>query len=309
MTYLLKFSEVEKHYYKQERPALKNFSFLLPPKRIVALIGPNGAGKTTTCKIMSTVLYPDRGKIEFKGKDIFKNRLWYLRQIGVVFGHKTKLMENISFIDNLKFFTSLYGLDYNESINWGLRLVEELNISHLLSRRPREFSLGERTKSEVVVSLLHKPELMILDEPTIGVDLISRTTLYEIIKEYVNKKQSSVFITSHNAEDIRKLATDIILINMGEKIFQGSMNEFIDKFESDNRIVKLKFSNIDEFKKAILTFKKYRINVHNENNTIIIKTRKDTVKNILQQLNIFEDFSISIEKEPLEDIIRRSFKS
>jgi len=306
MTSLIEFINVSKKYSNNAKYAIENVNFNIRRGESIAYLGPNGAGKTTTCKIMTTVLYPTSGKVLFKGKDIFKNRISYLKNIGVMFGNKTKLMENISLENALYLMCSIYGVDKKickERLNY---LTEALGISHLLKRRLREFSLGERTKSELVASLLHSPEILILDEPTIGVDIISRKALYDVIKDYI-KEGGTLFITSHNTEDIRELAERIILLNKGSIVFDGKYEDFVKTFSGERVMVKLTFEDPEEYKKATSLFKNAQY--YGETLSIRMELKRNEIKKILTEISNFIHVNINIQEEPLEDIIRRSFNA
>ena len=307
MTYLIKFIEVSKKYSNKNNYAVKDINFTIKPGESVAYLGPNGAGKTTTCKIMTTILYQDSGKVLFNGQDVFKSRILYLKNIGVMFGNKTKLMENIPLEDALYFICSIYEVDKNICRNRIFYLTEALGVSRLLSRRLREFSLGERTKSELVASLLHSPRMVVLDEPTVGVDITSRKALYEVIKEYINKEGGTLFITSHNTEDIRELAERVILLNRGQIMFDGKYEDFVKTFGSQRVILRLSFKVPAEYRKACSMFENSMCD--EKKLCIRMDVMRDSIREVLNRISSFTYVSFSIEEEPLEEIIRRSFKT
>ncbi len=306
MTYILKFLEISKRYRKQKVPALDNVSFNIEEKSIIALLGPNGAGKTTVCKIISTVLYPDQGRVIFNGKDVFKNRKSYLKRIGVMFGNRIKLLQNIPLMESFYLMCSIYGIDKNRCRKRIEKISEVLGVDKLFMRRPREFSLGERTKSELVATLLHTPDLLILDEPTVGVDVISRKALYDVIKEYVKNDGGTVFITSHNTEDIRELADRILLINEGKIIFEGTYREFIRTFGSSNVKITVDFSNVQEYKEAMKVLKD-KSDIQTDGLSVKMVVDRNRITDVLKHIVTLKGIHFTVEEEPLEEIIRRSF--
>ena len=304
---LLELRDIVKKYRKSDTFALSGVSFEVKEKERVAYLGPNGSGKTTTCKIISTVLYPDGGKVLFHGQSIFKMRRAYLKKIGVMFGNKTKLMENIKLLDAFLLLGHIYGISEKEVKKKVFYYAERLNVRHLLNNRLREFSLGERTKSELIGTLLHDPEMLILDEPTIGVDIVSRYEMYKLLKDINKTNGTTILITSHNVEDIKELAERVILINKGKVVFDGSFPEFKKRFGVEQKDVILRFRNYTEFEKAkeeLFGFVKRieGVNLH-------LAIRDEEMPRVLNKLVSFQDYEILIKEKDLSEILRRSFSA
>ncbi len=307
MTVLMEFIKVSKKYRKSDTLALDGVSFELKEKERIAYLGPNGSGKTTTCKIMSTVLYPDSGKVLFHRQNIFKMRKEYLKKIGVMFGNKTKLMENIKLQDAFLLLGHIYGLPEKDIKKKVFYYAERLNVGHLLDKRLREFSLGERTKSELIGTLLHDPEMLILDEPTIGVDIISRYEMYELLKDINKTRGTSILITSHNVEDIKELAERVILINKGKVVFDGGFPEFKRRFGVEEKDVVLRFRNYTEFEKAKQELSGFVKRIEGVNLHLAI--RDEEMPRVLNKLVSFQDYEILIKEKDLSEILRRSFSA
>ncbi len=302
---LLELRDIVKKYRKSGTFSLNRVSFEVREKERIAYLGPNGSGKTTTCKIMGTVLYPDAGKVLFRGRDIFKIRRAYLKKIGVMFGNKTKLMQNIKLMDAFLLLGHIYGISEKEVKKKVFYYAERLNVRHLLNNRLREFSLGERTKSELIGTLLHDPEVVILDEPTIGVDIVSRYEMYELLR-YINKTMgTSILITSHNVEDIKELAKRVILINRGKVIFDGDLPEFKKRFGTEQKDVILRFKSYNQFERARKELSGFIKKIEGVNLHLIIGDKE--MPSLLKKLISYGDYELLIKEQELSEILRRSY--
>jgi len=220
--------------------ALKGVSLKVREGEILGLIGPNGAGKSTLIKILCGVLVPDSGKVNCLGFNPWKDRIKYVQNIGVVFGpHKSQLWWDIPAIDTYHFIKDLYEIpdkEFERRLDYFTGL---LDIKNLIKSPVRNLSLGERMKCELVAALLHNPKLVFLDEPTVGVDLISKEKLREFILT-VNKEQGTTFIvTTHDMSDIEKLCKRIAIINNGIIVYDGPLLRLKQKFKEKHLEVKL----------------------------------------------------------------------
>jgi len=208
---------------------------------IRGLIGPNGAGKSTTIKILSGILYPSEGKVNVMGYTPWTQREEYVKNIGVVFGQKSQLWWDLPAIDTFALNRQMYGISdktFNENLSY---FKELLKIGDVISKPVRQLSLGERMKCEFVCAMLHQPPLVYLDEPTIGLDIISKEAIRSFIKS-VNKDRGTTFIvTTHDLSDIEDLCENVSIINSGTIVF----NDCIDKLKtyfSDKKIIEVKFN-------------------------------------------------------------------
>lgn len=203
--------------------ALTDISFSIPDGEIVGYIGPNGAGKSTTIKIMSGVLTPDSGLCNINGYIPWKNRKEYTKKIGVVFGQRSQLWWDVPVIDSFELLKEMYEIDavvYHNSLD---ELVELLSLEDLLKTPTRVLSLGQRMKCEIAASLLHHPDILFLDEPTIGLDTVSKLAIRQFIKKINRERKTTVILTTHDMQDIEALAERILLIGKGTLLFEGSL--------------------------------------------------------------------------------------
>ncbi len=208
---------------------------------IRALIGPNGSGKSTTIKILTGTLYPTGGSVKVAGFVPWVDRKAYLRRIGVVTGQRSGLMWDLPPIDTFAFNREIYripGEKYNRTIG---EFTELLDLSEIIKRPVRQLSLGERMKCEVVCALLHEPQIVYLDEPTIGLDTNAKASIHELIKKVNKEKKTTFILTTHDLDDVENLCENITVINKGLIVYVDSIKN-IKNLVSKKRIVKLVFS-------------------------------------------------------------------
>ena len=226
--------------------AVKDLDLKVKPGEIRGLIGPNGAGKSTTIKILSGILYPSEGTVDVMGYTPWSQREEYVKKIGVVFGQKSQLWWDLPAIDTFALNKQMYCIP-NDLFQRNVEYFSELlSISDVITKPVRQLSLGERMKCEFVCALLHEPPLVYLDEPTIGLDIISKEAIRSFIKK-VNKDKGMTFIvTTHDLSDIEDLCENVSIINNGTIVFNDSIDKLKGYF-SDKKIIEVKFSkHIDE---------------------------------------------------------------
>lgn len=220
--------------------AVNNIDLTIKKGEIRGLIGPNGAGKSTTLKILSGVLYPTIGEVSVMGFQPWIHREKYVKKIGVVFGQKSQLVWDLPALDTFSLNKVMYDIPdeiYDKNIKYFTKL---LGLEEVVKKPVRQLSLGERMKCEIVCAMLHEPQLIFLDEPTIGLDLISKETLRNFIKK-VNKEKSTTFIlTTHDIDDIENMCDNVSIINNGTIVFNDTL-EKIQTYYSKRKIVKVKF--------------------------------------------------------------------
>lgn len=205
--------------------AVDNISFEVAQGEIVGLIGLNGAGKTTTLKMLSGLIYPSEGEIKVKGFVPHKLKNDYLREIGLVMGNKSQLWWDTSSYDSFELEGQIYGLDSKTISDRVEYLSELLDVKELLRTPVRKLSLGERMKMEFILVLLHEPSILFLDEPTIGLDILSQKKMRDFLKDYNEKQCSTMLITSHNMKDVEELCDRVIVIDHGAIIYDGMVEE------------------------------------------------------------------------------------
>lgn len=244
--------------------ALKNISLQIAPGEIVGLLGPNGAGKTTLLKILSGLIHPTSGFACVNGTIPHKKEKNFLKQIGMVMGQKSQLLWDIPAIDTLNIIRELYGIPKQVFDTRLAEFIELLSISKLLNTPVRTLSLGERMKFELIASLIHNPKLLFLDEPTIGLDIVSQRAIRDFLLRVNEHYKTTIIITSHYMRDIEVLAKRILIIKKGIIVHDTPINSFLRKFE---QLQKIYFTASHENFQISLPFEKisameYVVNCH-----------------------------------------------
>lgn len=301
-------------FYREKliKNAVKNLSFEVSEGEIVGLIGLNGAGKTTTLKMLSGLILPTKGDISILGYKPFDKKKEYLKSISMVMGNKSQLWWDLPALDSFELNKTIYEInerEYEEILNL---MVNTLNVREQLNTQVRRLSLGERMKMELIAALIHKPKIIFLDEPTIGLDVITQYHIREFLKKYCKKYSTAIILTSHNFNDIISLCDSLILINKGEKIYSDSFENFKNEFLNE-KVFTLKFkeTNISEFIKNIKSNTDFLIeNLSEDSIKITAETDStlDVLKNISENLiNQLKD--INIENIDMDDVIRKIYQS
>ena len=211
------------HPQTQEIRAVRDISFVVEEGEMLAFIGPNGAGKSTTIKMLTGILYPDGGRATVLGIDPAKRRRQLAYQIGTVFGQKEQLWTHLTPYDNFRFFGAIYDLSEKEAEARIDELSERFELSGFINTPVRNLSLGQRIRCEIVASLIHKPKVLFLDEPTIGLDPVVKETVRELIRQMNREERTTIFLTSHDVGDIEKLCSRIIIVNAGQIVLDDSI--------------------------------------------------------------------------------------
>jgi ABC-2 type transport system ATP-binding protein len=284
--------------------ALKNISFAIQPGELVGFIGPNGAGKTTTLKILSGLLYPTAGFIQVLGFDPWERKSEYLKQISLVMGQKNQLWWDLPAIETFKLNAAIYELsakEYEENLK---ELVALLEVEKILNIQVRRLSLSQRMRLELIAALLHKPNILFLDEPTIGLDLVAQQKMRDFIYEYNKKNNATILLTSHNMTDLVDLARRVIVIDEGRILFDGALEELVGRFAKE-KIIRVYLSREDDIKKMEEIGKIKKISFPQ----VILSVPRTTVA--VAAAELLQDFPVAdltIEEIPIEEIVRKIFK-
>ena len=226
---------------KETVEALKDVSFQIEKGELIGYIGPNGAGKSTTVKILSGILTPDSGEAEVGGKVPWKNRKEYVQHIGVVFGQRMQLWWDVPILDSYSLLKDIYRIPeaaYQKRLS---ELAEALNLGDLLRTPLRQMSLGQRMRAELCGSLLHQPEMLFLDEPTIGLDAVSKLALRDFLKWEKREHRTTILLTTHDMEDIAALCPRVMVLGHGRKLYDGSLQDLLRHYDR-TRTVEIRYS-------------------------------------------------------------------
>ena len=229
---------------RQTVEALKGVSFEVEKGELVGYIGPNGAGKSTTVKILSGILTPDGGEALVGGRVPWLERREYVKHIGVVFGQRSQLWWDVPIIDSFSLLKDIYRLsnaDYESRLK---ELTEALQLEEFMRTPLRLLSLGQRMRAELCGSLLHRPELLFLDEPTIGLDAVSKLALRDFLKWENTEHGTTIMLTTHDMEDIAALCSRVMVLGHGQKLYDGKLPELLEKFDTV-RTVSVRYDSAD----------------------------------------------------------------
>lgn len=302
------FGSAMKSFFKREYDtinAVTDVSFTVKKGEIVGYIGPNGAGKSTTIKMLSGILRPDSGEIVINGMNPADDRIRYVKEIGVVFGQKSQLWWDIPAADSFDLLKEIYKVPDFEYVKTRDELVELLELEDIIKMPVRQLSLGQRMKCELVASLLHNPKILFLDEPTIGLDAVSKVVVRNFIRKINKEKKVTVILTTHDMADIESLADRVIVIGNGKKLYDGNIID-IKKRYSNEKIVEIIYDKLRE----IPNIKNVEI-LSNENNVIKIKidSRKISVSEIAKKYaGVCEIKDINVINKNIDDIIYKLYE-
>ena len=289
--------------YKLKK-AVNNINLSIDKGEIIAFIGPNGAGKSTTIKMLTGILCPSSGQAIVSGINPAKQRKKLAYKIGTVFGQKEQLWTHLTPYDNFKFFGAIYDLKDYEIEKRIKELNDTLELNDFINTPVRNLSLGQRIRCEIAASLIHKPEILFLDEPTIGLDPVVKENIRVLIKRMNKEFGTTIFLTSHDVGDIEKLCKRVIIINDGKVVLDDSMSN-------------LKYNYLN--KKIIEVKMKEKVNLSDEDGITVLKDKgyslklsidvsKKSISDVIKMLDTDKIIDINISNEPLENIIANIYK-
>lgn len=291
---------------KREVKAVHEVSFDIGSGEIVGFLGPNGAGKTTTLKMLSGLLHPTSGVGQVLGFTPFKRERTYLSQITLVMGQRNQLIWDIPATDSFDLNRVVYRLDPTEFKRTRDELIDLLDLTPVLTKPVRNLSLGERMKCEIAAALLHRPKVLFLDEPTLGLDVTSQKRIRTFIKDYNAKYGATVLLTSHYMADIEALCKRVIIIHHGKLIFDGELSQLAHQFSAD-KTISATLENPPDTSDA---FEVYGNVLGYEDGQIRIKVPKaDATTIIAKLLSEWDVADVSIQEPPIEDVIEHIFAS
>ncbi|MBN1648668.1 MAG: ATP-binding cassette domain-containing protein [Spirochaetales bacterium] len=279
--------------------ALDRVSFEVQKGDILAFIGPNGAGKSTMIKIMTGILYPDQGNVEVLGLDPHRQRRQLAYRIGTVFGQKSQLWFHLPPLDSFHLLASIYDISRRKAEDRIDELTEIFGLADFITQPVRKLSLGQRIRCEIAASLLHEPEILFLDEPSIGLDVIVKQKIRDLIKMVNRERNVTIFLTSHDAGDIEKICRNAMVINHGRLVWTGSIKEMKYKL-LNTRIIDVKLDNRLKLEMPGIKLLKLR----DYSAKIEVDLAENTLEAVISELvrnNSILD--ITVNNAPMEEVI------
>ncbi len=281
--------------------AVKDISFVVQSGEMVGFLGPNGAGKTTTLKMLSGLLHPTRGEACVLGHEPYAREKEFLSQITLVMGNRNQLVWDIPVIDSFERNRAIYRIshqDYKQTLD---DLSGLLELDSLLEKPVRNLSLGERMKCEVAVSLLHRPKVLFLDEPTIGLDVTMQRRLRSFVAEYNSRYEATVLLTSHYMADVEALCRRVVLVHNGQLLFDGPLTDLRDRFSSYKKItVEHEYGNVD--------LKGYGTVTGTDEGRITLRVPKsDTAQVTSRLLSEQRIKDLTVEESSIDEVIEQAF--
>ena len=297
-----------KHFFQRtykQINAVRDVSFQIEAGEVVGFLGANGAGKTTTLKMLSGLIHPSTGLVKVGGQIPFKREAAFLKQITLVMGQKQQLIWDLPALDSLKINAAVYGLSDRTAEFRIHELAEMLSIQGKLTQPVRKLSLGERMKAELLAALLHEPQVLFLDEPTLGLDVNAQVAVRQFLREYNQRYNATILLTSHYMADITALCDRVLVIHQGQLIYDGSLNGLVERF-SPCREVKIEFAQIYPRDKLETYAQVQEIEGASVKFLVPQELLTKTMSQILERLEVVD---LSISDPPIDDVIGQIFQS
>lgn len=288
------------HREYKEIEALKDLSLKVNEGEIVGYIGPNGAGKSTSIKVMSGILTPDSGECSIMGYTPWKDRRRYVKNIGVVFGQRSQLWWDVPVMDSFLLLKDIYNVPektFRENVDM---LTEMLNLNEFINQPLRQLSLGQKMRAEIAGSLLHNPQLLFLDEPTIGLDAITKLSVRNFIKTINKEKGTTIMLTTHDMNDIDAITDRVVLIGKGRILYDGSFEQIKKKY-GNNKTLTVSFENEAEpieISGAVLT------KIDRNQATYTVDTGTVSIAEIINRLSEKTQLTdVDVKSQAIEEIV------
>lgn len=285
--------------------AVDDISFSIEQGELIGFIGPNGAGKTTTLKCLSGLIYPTSGEIKVLGYTPFDRNYDYLRSISLVMGQKSQLWWDLPPMESYLLYKEMYDISdrhFKTSLD---ELVELLDLKGVLHVQVRKLSLGQRMKCELVAQLLHSPKILFLDEPTIGLDIVMQQKIRSFIREYNEKFNATILLTSHYMDDVKELCKRVLIINHGKLLYDGALSDIVSKHNQLKRI-----SMVFEKEIPKIELEKLGLVISHDGTNAVLEIAKEKVPSTTSYiLSHYPVADLTIEEPQIEEIISAIFSS
>lgn len=296
------------HFFRrtyQEIKAVQEVSFEIAAGEMVGFLGPNGAGKTTTLKMLTGLIHPSIGQVRVAGYIPFRRQEAFLQKITLVMGQKQQLLWDLPAMDSLRINAAVYNISDKEFRTRVGELTEMLSLERKLTQPVRKLSLGERMKAELLAALLHHPQVLFLDEPTLGLDVNAQVGVRDFLREYNQRYQATVLLTSHYMADITALCQRVLLIYQGKLIYDGSLDGLLEQF-APYREIHLELAQPLPKEKLML----YGDVRHIEGRSVCFMVQKEALTHSLSQiLADLEVVDLTVTEPPVEEVIGRVFQA
>lgn len=289
-----------------KKTALDHISFTINEGELVGYIGPNGAGKSTTVKILSGILVPNAGQVKVMGKTPWEHRIETVRQLGVVFGQRTQLWWDLPVIDSFELLKDIYNIsdgDYQKTLQ---SLIDTLELSKLLHMPVRQLSLGQRMRCDIAASLLHSPKILFLDEPTIGLDAVSKLAVRDFIRHLNKEYNVTIMLTTHDMDDIESLCNRVIILNEGQIYLDGTLSSLRKKLSPERRLI------IDLIHENDTVTDPFAVLVKQEGHRVWLSfdPTKTTTTELITRITSKHSISdLYVENPPIEEIIAKFYRN
>lgn len=291
------------HREYRQVEAVRGIDLDVEEGEFVAFLGPNGAGKTTTLKLLSGVIYPSGGEARVLGYLPWERENAYRRRFALVMGQKNQLWWDLPAAESFRLHEQIYAIDPAARQQKQDELTDLLAVRHLLNQPVRELSLGERMKMELIAALLHSPDVLFLDEPTIGLDVVAQHNIQKFLKHYQDVRRITILLTSHYMKDVAALCRRVVVINHGEIVYDGSLSGIIDRFSS-HKVLTLLFANGS----LPSDLSRYGEIVELAEPRVKLRVDRQQISQVLSSVlgaHTLED--VSVEDPPLEEVIAQVF--
>ncbi len=297
-----------RHFFRRtyrEVNAVQAISFAIEPGEVVGFLGANGAGKTTTLKMLTGLIHPSSGRVNVAGHVPFKRQFAFLQKITLVMGQKQQLIWDLPALDSLRINAAVYGISDRDFKTRVGELTEMLSLEGKLNQAVRKLSLGERMKAELLAALIHQPNVLFLDEPTLGLDVNAQVSVREFLREYNQRYQATVLLTSHYMADITALCQRVLVIHQGQLIYDGSLEGLVDRF-APCREVNVELAH---------AYPQEQLSLYGDLETVegtiahFLVPQERLTRTVAKLLSELEIVDLSVTEPPIEEVIGRVLRS